>query len=187
VEKGDRSTGKWLQFVGGLGSDQVHSFGRCGHIRKTVLIIELEEGKPMNAESRKPSHWPRWVLFAAFVLTVPVPYLMIVVGGLVPTFGILCLAVHGLVVAIPKFNTEAFWILGALWAHVVILGGILYIAAHGITAFLFRFLRPKPAVLVLFGLIAALLAASTWDIYRLPGHNSSPPANIMGIVRALAA
>jgi hypothetical protein len=150
-------------------------------------MIELEAGEPMNRESIKPNRWPRWVLFAVFLITVPVPYLMIVVGGLMPTFGILYLAVHGLVVAIPKFSAEAFWILGALWAHVVILGGILYIAAYGITAFLFRCLRHGLALLVLCGLIAALLAASTWNIYRLPGHNSSPPANILGIVRALAA
>ena len=140
----------------------------------------------MKNGSTKQSHWPRWTLFTVFLLTVPVPYLMIVVGGLVPTFGILYLAVHGLVVALPKFNAEAFWMLGALWAHVAILGGILYIAAHGITAFLFRCLRHGPALVVLCGLIVALLAASTWDIYRLPGHNSSPPANILGIARSLA-
>ena len=141
----------------------------------------------MNNQTKKPGRWPKWALFSVFLLTVPVPYLMIVVGGLVPTLGILYLAVHGLVVAVPKLNVEAFWMLGTLWAHVAILGGILYIAAHGISSFLFRLLRPRTAVFVLFGLIAALLTASTCDIYRLPGHNSAPPANIMGIIRAFAA
>jgi hypothetical protein len=150
------------------------------------LLFGLEEGETVNTRSKKPSRWPKWALFTVFLLTVPVPYLMIVVGGLVPTFGILYLAVQGLVVAVPKFNVEAFWMLGALWAHVVILGGILYIAAHGISSLLFRALPARYGVVVLLVLIAALLAASTCDIYRLPGHNSSPPANILGILRAFA-
>lgn len=99
---------------------------------------------------------------------------------------ILFLAVQGLIVALPKFTTEGYWMLGILWAHVVILGGLLYVIAYGITWFLFRVLPRRYALLVVFGLVAALFVASTFEMYRLPGHNSSPPANIFRIFQGIA-
>jgi len=128
----------------------------------------------------------KWTVFAVFLFTIPVPYFMIVVGGLVPLFFILFLALQGLIVALPKFTAEGFWMLGILWAHVVILGGLLYVIAYGITWFLFKILPSRHALFVLVGLVAALFVASSFEIYRLPGHNSSPPANIIRIIRGLA-
>lgn len=127
------------------------------------------------------------MLFVAFLITVPVPYYMVVVGGLVPTFCILCLAVLGLVVALPKFTGEGFFMLGILWAHVVSLGGLLYLAAAGITRVLFRLLPARIALVVLFVLIVTLFIASTFDIYRMPGHNSAPPADIFRILKSFIA
>ena len=63
---------------------------------------------------------------------------MLVVGGIVPLVYILYLSIQGLVVAIPKFTAEGFWMLGILWVHVAILGGLLYLAAWVITRLLFR-------------------------------------------------
>ena len=140
----------------------------------------------MNDLSTSSSRWPKWTLFAAFILTVPVPYFMVVVGGIVPTFCIIYLAVHGLIVALPKFTAEGFWMLGILWAHVVILGGLLYVSAAGIYWLLFRFLPHRYALVIVFGLIVALFAASTFEIYRVPGHNSAPPANIFRIYKGFA-
>lgn len=111
---------------------------------------------------------------------------MIVVGGLVPMVFILFLAMQGLIVALPKFTTEGFWMLGILWTHVVILGGFLYVIAYGITWFLFRVLSRRYALFVAFGLVVALFVLSTFEIYRLPGHNSSPPANIFRFIRGFA-
>ena len=87
----------------------------------------------MNTSPVKSGRWPKWTLFAALVLTVPVPYYMLVVGGVVPTMFIIFISVQGLIIALPKFTAEGFWMLGILWAHVVILGGLLYLAAHVIT------------------------------------------------------
>ena len=101
-------------------------------------------------------------------------------------FFILFLALQGLIVALPKFTAEGFWMLGILWAHVVILGGLLYVIAYGITWFLLKILPSRCALFVLVGLVAALFVASTFEIYRLPGHNSSPPANIIRIFRGFA-
>lgn len=140
----------------------------------------------MNGLPTNSRRWPKWTLFAALLLAVPVPYYMLVVGGTVPTFFIIFIAIRGLIVALPKFTLEGFWMLGILWAHVVILGGLLYVAAYGITWFLFRFLPHRYALMVVIGLIAALFVASTFEIYRLPGHNSAPPANIFRIMKVLA-
>lgn len=140
----------------------------------------------MNPLSRNPRRSAKWVLFAAFLFTVPVPFFMIVVGGTVPTVWILYSAIHGLFVAVPKFTVEAFWMLGIFWIHVVILGGLLYVAAAGITWFLFLVLPARVARLGVIALIIALSVASTFEIYRLPGHNSSPPANILRIIKNFA-
>jgi len=121
------------------------------------------------------------MLFVAFLATVPVPFYMLVVGGLVPTLCILFLAVRGLVVALPKFTGEGFFMLGILWAHIAILGGLLYLAASGISWGLFRVFPTRYAQAVVAVLILALLVASTFPIYRIPGHNSAPPANIVRI------
>jgi len=91
----------------------------------------------VNLHSRNPRRSAKWVLFAAFLLTVPVPFFMIVVGGTVPTVWILYSAIRGLLIAIPKFSMEAFWMLAIFWVHIVILGGLLYVAAAGVTWFLF--------------------------------------------------
>jgi hypothetical protein len=125
------------------------------------------------------------MLFAAFILMVPVPYYMLVVGGIVPTLLIIFIAVRGLIVALAKFTAEGFWMLTILWAHVVILGGILYLAAYGITWLLYRVLPQPYAILIVIGLIAALFVASTFEIYRMPGHNWAPPANIIRILKSL--
>jgi hypothetical protein len=138
----------------------------------------------VNPYHRNPARWPKWVLFITFLLTVPVPYVMVIVGGLIPTFCIMYLAVLGLIVALPKFTGEGFFMLGILWAHVVILGGLLYLLAAGITRVLFRLFPGRYAASVVGILIVTLLVASTFTIYRLPGHNSAPPADIFRILKA---
>jgi len=135
----------------------------------------------VNPESRNPGRWAKWTLFVVFLLTVPVPYIMLVVGGIIPTFCIVYLAAHGLIIGLPKLSAEGFWILGILWLHVLILGGFLYVAAAAINWVLFRLLPARYARLLIIGLTVALLVASTFEIYRLPGHNSAPPANLLRI------
>jgi hypothetical protein len=83
---------------------------QCGD--KTLL-----EASSVNPQSKNLRRWTKWILFGGFLLTVPVPFFMLVVGGIVPTFCIIYLAVHGLIVALPKFTAEGFWMLGILWAH----------------------------------------------------------------------
>jgi len=75
--------------------------------------------------------------------------------------------------------------LAILWAHVVILGGILYLIVAGINWLLFRLLPHRYALALILGLVVALFAASTFEIYRVPGHNSAPPANVFRIYKGL--
>lgn len=138
----------------------------------------------MSPPSTLPRSWPKWMLFAVFLLVVPVPYYMVVVGGVAPTFCILYIAVRGLLVALPKFTMEGFAMLGILWAHVVIFGGLLYLGAAGIPWVLFRVFPARFALTVVFVLVVALLVAANFEIYRVPGHNSAPPAGIFRIIRA---
>jgi hypothetical protein len=116
-------------------------------------------------------------------MTVPVPYFMLVVGGIVPTFCIIFLAIQGLLVALPKFTAEGFWMLGILWTHVLILGGLLYFAAAGTAWVLFRVFPHRLAPLFVVGLIVALFVTSIFEIYRVPGHNSAPTANLFRVFR----
>ncbi|MGB7291891.1 MAG: hypothetical protein WBD99_06955 [Thermodesulfobacteriota bacterium] len=125
-------------------------------------------------------------MFGTFLITIPVPYFMIVVGGLIPTICIIYLAAYGLFVALPKFTLEGFWMLGILWAHVIIIAGMLYIVASSVNWLLFRLLPSRAALFGVFVLIVALFAASSFQIYRLPGHNSAPPANLSRVIKGFA-
>ena len=73
--------------------------------------------------------------------------------------------------------------LAILWAHVLILGGLLYLAADGVTWILFRLFPHRFAVFFVVLLIVALFVLSMFEIYWVPGHNSSPPANLFRIFR----
>ena len=108
---------------------------------------------------------------------------MVVVGGLIPPFCILYMAVHGLLVALPKFTGEGFVMLGILWAHVVIIGGLLYLGAAILSWALFRLFPARFAMTFVVLIIVALIVAANFDIYRVPGHNSAPPADIFRIIR----
>jgi hypothetical protein len=137
----------------------------------------------MNSETQNLRCWSKWTFFGALLITVPVPFFMIVVGGMIPTICIIYLAVYGLFIALPKFTLEGFWMLGTLWTHVIILAGILYIAAAGINWLLFRFLPSRAALFGVFVVIVALFVASSFEIYRLPGHTSAPPANLPRVIK----
>jgi hypothetical protein len=139
----------------------------------------------MNTPTTQSGRWLKWTLFVVLLLTVPVPYYMLVVGGIVPTMFIIFISMQGLIIALPKFTAEGFWLLGILWAHVLILGSLLYLAAYVITRVLFYSMPNPYALWVVICLIAALLITSTFEIYRMPGHNSTPPANILRVYKGL--
>jgi hypothetical protein len=108
---------------------------------------------------------------------------MVVVGGIVPTAAIMALAAHGSVVFLTKLTLEGVWMLGILWAHVALFGGLLYAVSAVLTGVLFRVFPAGVSVACVAVLAVVLLLASTFEIYRQPGHNSAPPADLFGIVK----
>ncbi len=140
----------------------------------------------MKSQSDNISRRARWALFAVSLITVPVPYYLFVVGGVVPVIYIIYLLLQGVVVALPKFTAEGFWMIGFLLAHVILLGGILYSVSVLTSWLIFRFLPSRIAILCVFVIITALFVASTFSIYLIPGHNSSPPANLFEIIKELS-
>ena len=129
----------------------------------------------------------KWTLFAAAVLLAPVPFFMIVVGGLIPLSAIIYMSVLGIVVAIPKGTAEGFYMLGMLLPHILIFGGLLYLLAWLVAKLLFRFFIPAIAQAVVWVLVVVLAVSSFFEIYRLPGHNSAPPANVVKLVSEFAS
>lgn len=132
----------------------------------------------MNTRSGKPPRWSKWTLFTALLLTVPVPYFLVVVLGFVPTVCIIFQAVYGFLVAVPKWSAEGFWILGILGAHVVIFGGLLYAGAVSCTWLFFRLMPVRYARLALVAVIVGLLVMAMFDIYREPSHGMAAPVNL---------
>ena len=128
----------------------------------------------------------KWTLFVALLITVPAPFYMFVVGGLIPPAATLFITVQGFVVAVPKFRLEGFVILGVLGVHVIVLFGLLYLAAAGLTRFLYWVMPRTVATSLIILLIVGLFTASCFDIYRLPGHNWAKPANLPDVFKGFA-
>jgi hypothetical protein len=122
-----------------------------------------------------------WLLFVTYLFTLPAPFFLIVVGGLIPTAATLFVAVKGLIVALPKGTSEGFFMLGMLAAHVVFLPLLCYLIAAGVARLIFWVLRPRFATIAVVACILAMFAAGSFAIYRLPGHNSMPPANLWDV------
>jgi hypothetical protein len=135
--------------------------------------------------SASPKRRARWWLFAALATFLPAPFFMLVIGGLVPTLWIAVFTLRGAVVAIPKGTSEGVAMLGILLVHVVVLGGLLLLVALMITWLLFRLLPESKARAVVVVLIVVLFGASFFRIYRIPGHNSAPPANLVEVYREI--
>lgn len=139
----------------------------------------------MDREQKRTIRLLYWALFSAFFLILPVPYYMVVVGGIVTTAWITYISVHGLLVAIPKFSAEGFWMLLILWAHIILFGGILFIAAFVLAWLMVLFFPRRTAFISVMVICALLIWASTFEIYRMPGHNSAPPGNIIRLYSGL--
>jgi hypothetical protein len=60
---------------------------------------------------------------------------------------------------------------------------LFYFIAWAVSRVLRRVIPKRFMAAVVVGIVMAFFAASVFDIYRLPGHNSSPPGNILNILR----
>jgi hypothetical protein len=107
----------------------------------------------------------RWVLFAAMVCTVPLPYFMFVSAGLLPLSAVIRLGFTG-VWGFKLFNS----------VHLLIFGPLLYLLAAFLARRLFLLAPPGriPGVAVALLLV---LGISLLPIYGL-GHNDYAPVNL---------
>jgi hypothetical protein len=131
-------------------------------------------------------HRSTLALFLAFVLLLPVGFFVFVFGGFLPLAWIFLTALVGLIAGLLDLSGDAVLMIGILWAHVLILGGLLYLAAALICRLLYRLLNRRAAEVVVVLLIGSLAVGSLFDIYRLPGHGSGPSANIVRVFREFA-
>ena len=127
----------------------------------------------------------KWMLFVAFLLTVPVPFYMFVVLGFLPTAAIAVMTLRGLLVACLKFTYEAFFMVAIMGAQVVIPGGLLYFVSGVLGRFLCWVLSRRHALLIATMIVVSLMIASGFEIYRLPGHHWMRPANLVGVIGAV--
>jgi hypothetical protein len=131
-------------------------------------------------------HRSTLALFLAFVLLLPVGFFVFVFGGLLPLAWIFLTALVGLIAGLLDLSGDAVLMIGILWAHVLILGGLLYLAAALICRLLYRLLNRRAAEVVVVLLIGSLAVGSLFDISRLPSHGSGPSANIVRVFREFA-
>jgi hypothetical protein len=122
-----------------------------------------------------------WILFAALGVFLPVPFFLLVIGGLVPFLWILIFTIKGAAVGIPKMTKEAFVMVGILLSHLLVLALPLYGLSVAITRLLFRVLSPRLARLAVLLMVAGLAIASLFPIYHLAGHSRATPINILRV------
>lgn len=125
----------------------------------------------------------KWILFSVFLLFVPVPFYLVVVGGLVPTVFSIFLSLMAIAAAITKHDRQSLYMLVILGILAALFSSIFYLIAWAVSRLLNRFIAKRAMTAVVVGIVMALSIASLFDIYRLPGHNSAPPGNILNIVR----
>ena len=112
----------------------------------------------------------KWVLFATLVCTMPVPYFMFVVAGVLPLAAVIRLSFTGV---------WGFKIFNSL--HIVVYGPILYLAAKFLTRWLFS-LSPQIRALGIAVALALAFLISFLPIYGI-GHSRYDPVNLYQIFR----
>lgn len=125
----------------------------------------------------------KWILFSVFLLIVPVPFYLVVVGGLTPTIFSIYLSLRGIAAVITKHDKESLFILIILGTQAALFSFIFYLIAWAVSRVLSRVISKRLLGVVVTGIVIALSIASLFDIYRLPGHNSAPPGNILNILK----
>lgn len=122
----------------------------------------------------------RRILWLVFLLTLPVPYFMVEVGW-VPVVRLLLLsAVTGAAAALEPSATAI--VIAAFFAvQTLALGAVLFGIARLIAWLLTRLVPRRRRAAALGVLVAALLVASVFEIYRTPLSGRAPRANLFRV------
>jgi hypothetical protein len=124
-----------------------------------------------------------WVLFSVFLLTVPVPFYLVVVGGLVPTVFSIFFFLMAIAAVITKHDKQSLYILVIVGLQAAMFSSLFYFIAWGVSRVLCRVIPKRFIASFVVSIVMAFFAASVFDIYRLAGHNSAPPGNIFNVLR----
>ena len=123
----------------------------------------------------------RWMLWIAFVLMVPVPFLMLG-SGWVPAARLIMLGGISLAVALFENASGAVGMLSViLLAQGLLYMGLLWLAAHFASRWLDRFSSRTATAVTLVVVAAGVLIASTFELYRGPYRAQSPRANLLHV------
>lgn len=125
----------------------------------------------------------KWILFPVFLITVPVPFYLVVVGGMVPTGVSIFLSLMAIAALITEHDKQSLYILVILGFQAALFSSLFYLIAWAVSRLLCRVIPERFMAAVVVGIAMAFFAASLFTIYRLPGHNSAPPGNILDILR----
>jgi hypothetical protein len=125
----------------------------------------------------------KWILFSVFLLTVPVPFYLVVVGGLVPTGVSIFFSLMAIAAVITKHDKQSLYMLVILGLQAALFSSLFYFIAWAVSRLLCRVIPERLMAAVVVGIAMAFFAASVFTIYRLPGHNSAPPGNVLDILR----
>jgi hypothetical protein len=129
--------------------------------------------------------WIKWLLFVIFLITVPVPFYLLLALGLVPTAAIIIATLGETINALVGHGLGGVFCV-VMGVQAVIFGGILYLAALALARILCSSLAKGYSILLTTVLICSLIVASCFNIYRLPDHDGMLPANLAGAARFVA-
>lgn len=125
----------------------------------------------------------KWILFSVFLLIVPVPFYLVVVGGLVPTAFSIFLSLMAIAAVVTKHDKQSLYMLVILGSQAALFSALFYFVAWVVSRLLCRVIPRRFIAAVVVSIVVVFFAASVFEIYRLPGHNSAPPGNILNILR----
>ncbi len=124
----------------------------------------------------------KWILWLALILTLPVPYFMIE-SGRVPTVRLFLFALLTSAAALAEPDYASRFV-AALF---VLQAGLYVVLCYALARWVARLVHQRtPAAyhaLIVTAVVAGLLAAAMFDIYRAPLSNGSLHPNLLGVWR----
>lgn len=121
-----------------------------------------------------------WLLFGAFIHTIPSLWFIVVTGGFAPAMALLLAGLSG------SFYLEVESVFNLLWFFLpaVVYFIVYFIAALGLAAVLARISHAPWRTALVILIVAGLFAASAFPIYEIGGHNTSANYNLTGLWEA---
>jgi hypothetical protein len=124
----------------------------------------------------------RWVLWIALFATLPVPF-FVTAPGFAPTLRIafLALLLGAVYVSDGGPGVTAMMTVFPV-VQTVVYGALLYLLARLVAGLVERVASPRFRPLLALGLVAVLVGASFFEIYRTPHSSGGPYSNLVHLL-----